>query len=72
MRPLLVPMGRGGASGKALAAGAAPRGRRRRRPPAASDALTKTAKKGVIELGEEQLKRSTGGIIVVCDRIKPL
>ena len=39
---------------------------------AISNALTKTAKKGDIELSEEQLKRSTAGIIVVCDKIKPL
>ena len=39
---------------------------------AVRDALTKTAKKGDIELSEEDLKRSIGGIIVVCDKIKPL
>jgi len=39
---------------------------------AATDTLTKTAKKGDIELSEEELKRSAGGIIVVCDKIKPV
>jgi hypothetical protein len=39
---------------------------------AVTDALTKTTKKCDIELSEEELKRSVGGIIVVCDKIKPL